>query len=84
MDQIWATPRTRSVQTTASPVQCWQVMNKNTETTKPTTSNTGGATETVDTAELANVTGGCANCGCGTTAAPNLGPFAALSARWRR
>jgi hypothetical protein len=61
-----------------------QVMNKNIKTTKPTTSNTNGAPETVETTELDNVIGGCANCGCGAPAAPNPGPFAALSASWRR
>jgi hypothetical protein len=59
-------------------------MNNNSETPKPTTPETDGATETVETTQLDNVTGGCANCGCGTTAAPNPGPFAALSASWRR
>ncbi len=58
-------------------------MKTNTESKKPTTENTT-VVETIDSSQLDDVTGGCARCGCGTQAAPNLGGFAAFAATFRR
>lgn len=59
-------------------------MNKNTDTTKPTNENAQQIIEGIEDVELDNVTGGCARCGCGTPAAPNVAAFAAFAATFQR